>query len=590
MPDPKDVTTQPMRETPSPARNELIESIYRIALEPMAYDNFMGHWDEYISGRLDELNQLKTADETRNESATNPEIETHFQIAAQLLDQIGRPEPVEDDTKGTRNPQILMDANGRIVWSSNAASHLFALGPANTQNHLPLDEAQSKALTAMRQAIKSHSETPAPVLVNLPSQNDPGEVIYMVARVLQEQGQEDLILITAISPEWPRAMARLLREGFSLSASEIEICELIADGMNPASIAKARRSALATVRTQIKKILAKTRCGSQAEVVRLLHSVMRVADQEETSNLAQSTIPERQTLFKLSARTMPVQEFGDPKGYPVIFFHGMLDGIPIRPAFEKKLRYNNLRLICPIRPYFGVAEPAEGTPLSANQRFAQDVTLMIETMQINRPILWGYMGGAMYAHGLAATLPQGSIKGILGTASAVPILSSKQFRNMSRRQRLVAFTARYTPRILPFVVRAGISQMDQGGADTFVQSLYESAPHDRKIALDPEVRDFILEGLRFTVQQGHKAFEIDSHNIVTDWSALVEGSDTPIRLLHGEHDPACDVSALRDFAVKYASRTSLEVLSDTGQLILYKYPEKVIAELCNIRDKGVRLR
>jgi pimeloyl-ACP methyl ester carboxylesterase/DNA-binding CsgD family transcriptional regulator len=430
---------------------------------------------------------------------------------------------------------------------------------------------------------------PSPVLLNLTPPAQPGSVQYMVARVLQEQQAGDLILITTIAPQWPAEMERLLREGFALSISEIEICELIADGLNPAAIAEARRSALATVRTQIKKVMAKTHCGSQAELVRLLHSVMRVADQEAENAKQRPITPERETLFALADRTMPLREFGDPSGYPIVYFHGMLDGIPIRKSFEAELIRHNLRLICPVRPYFGFATGAKGTPRSAPERFGQDVAKMITDMDLKQPILVGYMAGAIYAHGVAAALPNGALRGMLNVSAAVPILSNKQFANMSRRQRLVAYTARFTPSILPFVIRAGISQMDRGGATTFMESLYENRPFDMAVASDPDVRDTILEGYRFTVQQGHKAFEIDSHVIVNDWSALVDASTVPVRLLHGEHDPACDVAAVREFAQRYGHRTSIEVLPETGQLILYKYPEKVIAELCAIRDHGVVL-
>lgn len=412
-------------------------------------------------------------------------------------------------------------------------------------------------------------------------------MIYMVARILPERHGSDVILITTISPVWPPAMARLLKEGFALSVSEVAICELVADGLNPAAIAEARNSALATVRTQIKKIMGKTHCGSQAELVRLLHSVMRVADQEDQRDSESGNTAERETIISLSDRTMPVEHFGDPNGYPVIFFHGMLDGIAIPRAFQAELKRHKLRMICPIRPFFGFAPGASGHPRTAPQRFGVDVATMIEQMGLKNPILLGYMGGMIYAHGVAATLPSGTIRGILGVSSAVPIVGMSQFSSMSRRQRLVGYTARYTPRILPFVVRAGISQMDRGGARTFLHSLYENAPDDLPLTADPETRDTILAGYRFTVQQGHRAFEIDSHTIVQNWSHLIDGSDVKIRLLHGISDPASDVTAVRAFAKRYPKRVSLDVLDQTGQLILYKYPSRVIAELCAIRDHGV---
>lgn len=145
-------------ELTTSARDLLIESIYRIALEPQAYDSFMGHWDSYISGQLDGLNHLKSSNDTQAQTSSNPEIETHFQIAAQLLDQIGRPDPNIQEQGGARNPQMLVDAKGRIVWSSSAASQIFALGPIATIGHLPLDSAQHAALELMKNALENPRE------------------------------------------------------------------------------------------------------------------------------------------------------------------------------------------------------------------------------------------------------------------------------------------------------------------------------------------------------------------------------------------------------------------------------------------------
>jgi len=328
---------------PDGAQDALVESIYRIALEPQTYDSFMGQWDSYISARIEELNALRTAGDTSEATSNNPEIETHFRIAAQLLEQMGRPEPETARAQGNANPQMLVDTSGRIVWASTAATHLFGLSTSSGLDALALEEPQARALRDMaaglRPALPDNApDLPAPLLVNIRTVGPEVRVIYMVARVLPEQHGSDVLLISKIAPDWPAAMPRMLRDGFALSASEIEICELVAEGLTPAGIAQARASALATVRTQIKKIMAKTHCTSQAELVRLLHSVMRVADDGARVGTEPWSMADKVTSVLLPDRSMPVEHYGDPNGYPVVFFHGMLDGnisgrvAPAQPA------------------------------------------------------------------------------------------------------------------------------------------------------------------------------------------------------------------------------------------------------------------
>ena len=584
---PADATAETETGTTS-ARDRLIESIYRIALEPQTYDSFMGEWGAYIAEQTAELASLQASDEGRAQADGNPEIATHFRIAAQLLDQMGRKEaaPRAPRTGSRRNLQILVDPQGRVVWSSSTAADLFGLGRETGIEDLGLAPGQVDRLRGMALAFRAAPEAPPPPLVLHMTPRNPGlGPQYMVARALPEQAAEALVLITRITPDWPADMTRLLREGFALSPSEIEIAEHVAEGHGPTEIAALRESAVATVRTQLKKIMAKTRCSTQAELVRLLHSVMRVADQETAAQTRSWSRARQVTELALPDRVMPIEHYGDPTGYPVIFLHGMLDGNSMTHRFQTLLERHNLRLLCPVRPFFGKAGGASFPPREALPRFGQDIRHMVRDLDLQPPVLVGHMAGALYAYAAAAALGPEGARGILNISGGVPIVSRRQFAAMSRRQQLVAYTARYTPSILPFVLRAGINQIDSGGERQFLNSLYENAPHDRRLIADPDLRDLILSGYRFTVEQGHRAFEIDSHNVVHDWSEIADSATTPVRLLHGISDPVVSVESVRDFAARRDNRVHLEVLEETGQLVLYQHPDKVIREICALRDR-----
>ena len=590
---PLDTIPDPAEETKgasaTSARDRLIESIYRIALEPQTYDSFMGEWGSYIADQAAELASLQASDETKAQANDNPEIATHFQIAAQLLDQMGRPnaEQVSLPTGSRRNLQLLINADGQVVWTSSSAGDLFGLGRDATIADLGLEDHQADKLRGLAIAFRAAPDAPpAPLVLHMtPRHGDPGP-LYMVARALPEHAAEALVLITRITPDWPPAMARLLREGFALSPTEIEICEHVADGHGPAEIASLRENSVATVRTQLKKVMGKTRCSSQAELVRLLHSVMRVADQESAAQARSWSQARQVTKIELADRDMPIEHYGDPTGYPVIFLHGMLDGNSMTHSFQALLKKHNLRLICPVRPFFGKAEGSKVPPRDAPRQFARDVAQMVETLDLQPPVLVGHMAGALYAYAVAGAMAPAKLRGILNISGGVPIVSRRQFATMSRRQQLVAYTARYTPSILPFVLRAGINQIDSGGERQFLNSLYENAPHDQALIADPDLRDLILTGYRFTIEQGHRAFEVDSHNVVHDWSDLVDSSTVPVRLLHGISDPVVSAASVRTFAARRDNRVTLEVMEETGQLLLYQHPAKVIQEICALRDGG----
>jgi pimeloyl-ACP methyl ester carboxylesterase len=187
----------------------------------------------------------------------------------------------------------------------------------------------------------------------------------------------------------------------------------------------------------------------------------------------------------------------------------------------------------------------------------------------------GHMAGAVYAFAAAARLGS-RITHIVNVAGGVPIVSTTQFALMTPRQRVVAHTARFAPRLLPLILRAGIALLDSGGDRAFMKALYASAPVDFNVANHPEVFAILRDGYRFTVAQGHRAFEIDAHQVVQDWTELAESSNQQVLLLHGRCDPVVGTQTVRDFATRLGGRAELVEHATQGQLLFYADPGFVL--------------
>ena len=572
-------------------RARLIESIYRIALEPQTYDQFMGEWDAHISDRLEELQSLQGENTGDGAPATDedPEIARHFEIASQLLETMAqrpRPEGVGHNS-GERalGPQMLIDPGGRIVWFNATAQRLFGLTKTSRIDALPLQAKHRKSLERMCQSIRpdTHAASLRPVVLRVDPQGET-RPLFLQARALSDQHEGDLLVVQKITPDWPVGISRMLAEDFDMSPSECAICELVAEGHGIEQIANLRGSAVSTVRTQVKKILAKAGARSQVDLVRLLFSLMRMV--ERYPAVASAVTSDRSIQVRLGdGRTLAAEVHGDLGGRPVVFFHGMLDGIGITPRFAKLLSDAGLRLICPIRPYYGSSDPAPGPAATAPDRLAQDVAALLAELDAGPALVLGHMAGSLYAYALAQHHPE-LVEGILSVSGSVPLQSTHYFATMSTRQRLVAYTARFTPRLLPFVLRAGINQMMNGGQRRFIRSMYQETPDDLAAVSDPEIYERIAAGHRFSVRQGHQAFEIDSQHMVSDWSHRVDGTQVPVRVLHGSDDPAVKIEAVRDFYDRRANRANLRVLDGLGQLIVYRRPETVVEELVALRSQA----
>jgi len=568
---------------------ELVESIYRIALEPHTYDSFMGRWDAFVQDRLSALDLLRSEAGTMETS----EIATHFEIAERLLEQtrtVGEAQAPAPETKTASgpDPQFLIDSSGVVVWSNAAAARTFQLKRTTRFDDLGLPDRYHTALAQRVAALGTEAEHGDPPLIfQMPAvaASDGlvvGDMVHLQAQRLHEKLGSDLLLVGPLVAHWPPSMPGLLMKTYGLSQSECEICELLSRAHRPKDVASFRKSSIATVRTQIKSLLVKTGCGSQTELVRLLHLLMRVAENHGPSRPAAPISQGKMTTILLdSGILMPVEVHGPANGKPVIFLHGMLDGASLTLQLREALALRGFRFICPTRPWFGDAEPDYGPMDTAPARIGTDLREMCEKLGIRNAIVLGHMAGSVYAFASAAKAPD-HIDAIVSVSGGVPIVSRSQFADMSHRQRIVAYTARYTPSLLPFVVRAGINQINSGGTERFMQSLYADAPIDMQVLADPEVSRIVLEGYKFATRQGHSAFEIDSYQVVRDWSHLVAGSDVPVKLIHGAHDPVVSAKSVRDFARDLGNRASLEIFEDAGQLLLHQFPERVLDALAEM--------
>jgi len=571
-------------QTPKPAqtdqsKSDLIESIYRIALEPQTYDRFMGHWESYILDQTAKLTTLQADNTTEGGDLHDTEIANHFTIATKLLEQAGRLDTAEkQDYHASNTPKLMFNKDGLVVWYNSAARRAFDIEKATRLSDLALTPQHRKDV----HALFSGQATSRTVLVRIMPKGAK-KPIPMAFQISDQSTSEHSFLASEVRQSWPKNADALLSDGFGLSGSEIAICTLLVEGQSLTDIAQTRSSAVATVRTQIKKILHKTGCSGQVELMGLLHSTMRLAEADAVDRAPTARLPDCVMNIHLPTRIMPVETFGDPDGTPVIFFHGMLDGNSMTEKLRQLLHDHRFHLISPMRPGFGPAAFDETGPIeTATLRFAQDIEVMINALGVKRPILLGHMAGSLYAYATAARLGA-RVRGIASVAGGVPLVSTSQFASMSARQRIVALTARYTPRVLPFLIRAGISQLDNRRERQFMQSLYDNSPYDLRTIADLELRDIIFAGYQFTIAQGHRAFEIDSYHVVRDWSDVIKQCEQPIELLHGEHDPVVSIASVRDFHAQHSNQTNLTALSNTGQLVLYEQPEQLIAALERLR-------
>lgn len=383
-------------------------------------------------------------------SQTLPHLETSFQI----LEALGRKQAksAAPELRGNGKPTFIIGPDGTVVWYNGIAARDLKLRKVMPVSVLPTSQTARSLIEDAVRGLAGALDKLRPFIIAFQSGSRDG-VAHMIAGVVTDGSLEPLLAFSQAEARWTDEASEMMKSAFDLSDSEVEIAAALVQGHELKTIAELRGRTLATIRTQLKSILRKTETRSQSRLVRLctvLAAHMPVSEQAAPIGVRSVR------FFNLqSQRTMPYHVFGPPDGDPVFFVHGMLDGVQVTDEIEALLERRNLKLIGPERPFFGSAEGEDIRLKDAITAFGGDARELIEDLELGRFVIAGHIAGALFAYAIAGLLPKQFIA-VVPISGGVPIVSPAQFKVMSARQRVLAYTSHYAPKALPFILRAGI--------------------------------------------------------------------------------------------------------------------------------------
>lgn len=565
----------------------LLQAIYETALLPDRYDALMDTWQTRLSAVVEAQidSDLTRADQILSDPSF-AYLETSLQVLLAVDQGRGQINPFNDRPGRAR---MAFSPDGAAVWYNGRAKDLFGLSRNSTLNHLrfpePIKMRLHDALTELGKE-KSRPDGRTPFVLHMAAETGTAQR-FMVARPLKQPGSPPLLLLEEGHSGWSTRLAEALREAFGLTVRETEILGAVCDGKSLSFIASEQERKVSTLRSQMKSILRKTGTSSQAQLVTLVFSIAAYLDPSDLENECPETGLWHHRLP--DGRSMPYHVFGPETGRVGLFIHGMLDGVRLLRLIEPLLFANDICMIAPHRPGFGTA-PVCGRPVADLPcSVAQDILHLLDNLGVRTFPVVGHMAGSVYAFAVAAQ-GQERVSAIINVSGGVPIRSLMQLKHMSRRQRTVAYTARFAPAALPLILHAGIRQIESGGVQQFIAALYEDAPADQRCLGNAEIRTLIAEGVQFATAQGYHGFQCDSYQVVRDWSQLVADSTCPVHLIHGRHDPVVLCMSIEDFAARHSTRVTTFIAEAEGQLVLYSRPDILIDVLQRVlHDTGNRM-
>ena|GEM_PF-2171264 len=557
------------------SNEELINLAYSMAVEPQRFSAFT----EILNTRalaLSTGNAAETEDQAAQQIAHEnlSNIAAHFQHAFDLLERQGRRfhyatgsmHFIDSDNK----PSALIREDGAVFHANEAAiSELgFTIGEKITAANF--SSKQYKRLLRDLKTINKYETDKIISVYNLSDKN--GSQIKIALSKAIDYKNKPIGRLCTFHIKWMPERGKQFQEGFDLTPVDLAITKAIISGTSLKNLARERGRSLATLRTQTKALLAKLGLHSQVELACLYSGFTHFNLNAPTveSIAKPKTEPWRSVniLELKSGRKLQYELVGPPGGRPVLYFHGLIDAMMVTTEIRKELAARNIRLIMVWRPFFAGTSPDEGIR-GAPERFATDIEQLLNALKVETCQILGISQGGIYAYGCARHMPA-RIMGVVNCSTGVPLISRKQFKAMHPSPRIHILLARYSPMLLPLLVRAMLSKIDAGYDEEFLLEHYENSPSDLQTLKNQELGALMREAYPIYTAQGYMPFVRNAQIEASKWGYLVDNIMCPVTLAHGDQHHVYPLSTVRDF-IEDKSNFTLLPIRYGGQLLYYQH-------------------
>lgn len=575
-PPPDDETTG----DPSALAQDVIDRLYEVAVDPARYEELLDQWETMISP----YRRAQGLDPPIAYTAID--FESHFRRASKVLDGI------DPKTTPETSPQALLERfpkaaaftigqSLQINALNHAAKNVLGLHTGSALDALPLEEDNLAALKdQIRRVLASNSN--APQMFRARMKDMPRLIVFQLRVVRPDPGPPYVI---AVSSElvWPAEFDTFLKSIFDLTDAETQVLRALSECYSIKEIADMRGRSIETVRAQIKSLQAKTETRSQAELIRLTLSTMDIATYtQDAATTGQDLVSTGfhaleprpfHTHVLPDGRRFDYLVLGDPAGRPCFF--GPQDyGLTRWPASaEAEAARRGIKVIVPVRPGYG-----HSTPLPRNARLSdvvvQDYGHLLDHLGVARcPFI--SLGGDFYFSAYFHDRFPDRVSALIACSGILPLTRNEQYERMHKWHRFILAGARYTPHLLPFMVKAGFALARKLGKRAFIKAVYGDSAADVETFEIPEVFEAMVVGSDVALSKEHSAHAAFSAEVIeqetTDWSGPVKRIEgrCPVHFLNGLQDPQTPPETLREHQRAYPW-IKFTTYPDAGQLLFFR--------------------
>lgn len=259
-------------------------------------------------------------------------------------------------------------------------------------------------------------------------------------------------------------------------------------------------------------------------------------------------------------------DYGDPDGLPIFLLHGTPGSRVFGLENEPLIGEENLRIVTPERPGYGLSSPLEKRSISA---YSSDIEELADFLHIKKFHVGGVSGGGPYVLACASNLPNRVLSATL-IASASPMETEGFFRGMSIGNKCAFLLSKYVPWLLKPIYQYAANYYGKN-PDKMIKGLTpQLCEWDKRVIeemADKGQIDGFTEHIREAYKQGYKAAYTDIYLVSRSWGIDYSKILCPVFMWHGESDTLVPISPAKAFA-KSLPNCQSSFIEGAGHLLL----------------------
>ena len=583
-----------MSKKDAPRPDDVIDRLYEVAVDPSRYEALLDHWEAMIAPQRGALG-TDAAPILGLDHLTG-----HVERADQVLDRIVATETPQGPQavlkQIDRSAAFAVNRSTTVIAANAGAARLLNISDGAKLSDMNLVDGDVEQLAHHVGRLLSSNRDETIVLRGRTSNSE--RVIVFHLRVIRDDGSTPYVLVISSDIQWPAGFTDMLRAAFEFTPVEAQVVRALTEGQTLQEIADARSRSIDTIRAQLKSIMAKTETRSQSELVRLTLSTMEIAQFSETASDGAADISQGydsleprpfQTLSLDDGRRMDFLILGDPTGAPLMY--SPLDYGLVRwtAAAEAEAKKRGIKVIVAVRAGYGQSTSLpKRTPYIP--QLCDDYAALMDHLGVGTaPFLT--LGGDTHLAAQFNAFHPGRMRALIACAGVLPLTRSEQYDRMDKWHRFILAGARYTPHLLPFMVKAGFALARRLGKLGFLHAVYGKSEADMAAIEDIDVLEALVVGSEVALSDTHSAHDAFAREVIahetTDWteSVLAFKDNVPLILMNGLQDPQVPPETLAEHRRDYPW-INFDVFPDGGQLLFFTKWDHVLDRIAPFLSKS----